>query len=321
MIHDSINLGHVYEVVGDPGAAKHAVDAVRAGLLNLARATPADRVEEKLEPRLKRLYLAMEAIEDSKAYEFAAHPDRIRVQTGLKEKLESAFLVSRKYLTRMREIFQEEGVPEDLVYLPFVESAFDQEARSKVGATGIWQFMPATAMMDLRVTPAIDERHDPLKSTRAAARFLRKNRDLLKSWGLAVMAYHHGAGLVQKAIRKVGSRDPVAIIKAFKDPSFRFASRNYLFEFLAMSDVVSSQNPLFSSGPDGGLPKFITVSFQTKTKVKDILQRYHLNEAEIRILNPHFREPIWKSENPIPAHYPVRLAGITLEEFRRLEYP
>ncbi len=321
VIHDSMNLGHVYGVAKSPEAAQKNGAEVRSGLLRLAAMGPGPIKLESLNPDLMKLYVAMDAIEDSRVYGFAATPERIRLQNGLKDTIESAFILSKRYLRRMREIFAEEGVPEELVFLPFVESAFNPEARSKVGASGIWQFMPKTAAKDLRVTPAIDERHDPLKSTLAAARFLRRNHDVLQSWALSVMAYHHGVGLVQKAIRKVGSRDPITILRTFKDPNFKFASRNYLFEFLAMCDVAAHQSPLFRPEPDSGLPRFITVSFQTKTKVKDILQRYRLNEDEIRILNPHFREPIWRSENPIPAHYPVRLAGITLEEFRRLEYP
>ncbi len=321
LIHDSMNLGHVYGVAGSPEAALKSSAGIRAGLLKLGAMGPGPIHRESLDADLLKLYVAMDAIEDPRAYGYAAAPERIRHQSGLKDAIESAFILSKRYLRRMREIFAEEGVPEELVLLPFVESAFNPEARSKVGASGIWQFMPKTAAKDLRITPAIDERHDPLKSTVAAARFLRRNHDVLQSWALSVMAYHHGLGLVQKAIRKVGSRDPITIIRTFKDPNFKFASRNYLFEFLAMCDVAANQSPLFRPGPDSGLPRFITVSFQTKTKVRDLLQRYRLNEEEIRILNPHFREPIWRSENPIPAHYPVRLAGITLEEFRRLEYP
>jgi hypothetical protein len=111
------------------------------------------------------------------------------------------------------------------------------------------------------------------------------------------------------------------VLRTFKDPNFQFASRNYLFEVLAMCDAASDPASLPGGSLDGVLPEFITVSFPVKTKVKDLLQRYRLKEMDTRLLNPHFRSAIWTNEDPIPAHYPVRLAGITLEEFRRLEYP
>ena len=316
-----MNLAHLYQVEGSEEASSRGRVLIQTRLKQIASTRPGPVDPEKLSPDLLKLYTVLDAIEDPRAYEFAATPERIRVQTGLKDKLETAFILSKRYLKRMQEIFDEEGVPRELTLLPFVESAFNTEARSSVGATGIWQFMPKTALKDLRVTKAIDERHDPLKSTRAAARFLRKNHAGLQNWGLAVMAYHHGAGLVQKAIRQVGSRDPITILRTFKDPNFKFASRNYLFEFLAMCDVDSKQNPLFHPSVEHGLPNFITVSFSKKTKLKEILQRYRLSESDIKVLNPQFREPIWSNADAIPAHYPVRLAGITLEEFRRLEYP
>lgn len=321
MIHDSINLAHVYRVVKSEGSAQSEKTEVRKQLMQISALGPEPVRPDSLEGPLLELYTVMDAIEDPRAYQFAATPERLRIQSGLKDQLEAAFVISKQYLRRMKEIFEEEGVPQELTLLPFVESAFNTEAKSSVGATGIWQFMPKTALRDLRVTASIDERHDPLKSTRAAARFLRKNHTALGNWGLAVMAYHHGAGLVQKAIRKTGSRDPITLIRAFKDPQFRFASRNYLFEFLAMCDVDANQSPLFRPGPDQRLPEFITVSFAERRKMGEVLQRYHLNEPQIRLLNPHLREKIWSGEASIPAHYPVRLAGITLEEFRRLEYP
>jgi membrane-bound lytic murein transglycosylase D len=321
VIHDSMNLAHVYAVARGATGAGRMRSEIRRRL-----STIADRFQKvvdpaRLSPEEFQLFQALNAIEDPRAYRFAAEPSRIRIQSGLKDRIEDAFILSRRYLKRMQEIMAEEGVPRELGLLPFVESAFNHEARSGVGAAGIWQFMPLTAQRDLRVTRAIDERYDPLKSTRAAARFLRTNHQLLGSWALAVMAYHHGPGLVKRAIARVGSRDPLVLIRTFKDPSFRFASRNYLFEFLAMCDFGIQQSEWQDPKPMEGLPAFITVSFPRKTRVKDLLQRYRLNERVTRILNPHFRNPIWASEAEIPAHYPVRMAGITLEEFRRVEYP
>lgn len=248
-----------------------------------------------------------------KLLEVGVKSGHIRYQTGLKDLLEKADQTSRNYLPRMEELLAEEGVPAELARLPFVESSFESEARSKVGATGIWQFMPKTAAIDLRVTEAIDERYDPLKATRAAARFLRKNHDQFQSWALAVMAYNEGPGLIQKAVKKLKTRDPIRIINEFEDPNFQFASRNYLYEFLAMVDIGQKL--------DGKLPTFITVGFPVKITIKEVIDFYHLDKKTIQILNPHFREAIWSGKAPIPAHYPVRLAGITLEEFRKLQYP
>jgi membrane-bound lytic murein transglycosylase D len=321
VIHDSMNLSHIYSVTKGVAEGQRArVEIIRKlnGIAARFRKT-VDR--DQLTPEELKLFEALDAIEDPRAYRFAANPGRVRIQAGLKDRLEDAFILSRRYLKRMQEILEEEGVPKELGFLPFVESAFNHEARSGVGAVGIWQFMPATAQRDLRVTREIDERYDPLKSTRAAARFLKSNYQRLGSWALAVMAYHHGAGLVKNGVAKVGSSDPLVLIRTFKDPRFRFASRNYLFEFLAMCDFGLQQPEWLDPRQPEGLPSFITVSFPKRVRVKELLQRYRLNESVTRVLNPHFRQAIWKSEADIPAHYPIRLAGISLEEFRRLEYP
>lgn len=317
LVHDSMNPSRIYSKHRTEADAKQGRREVKGALLALSRA-PSGRVSVgHVDPQLRPLFEAMDAIEDPRAYGFAAEDRRLRIQSGRKDRVEAAFGESRPYLKRMREMFREEAVPEELVLLPFVESAFNREAKSKTGAAGIWQFMPHTAARDLRVGHSIDERFDPLKSTRAAARFLRRNHSMLGSWALAVMAYHHGPGLVRKAVKTLGTDDPVRIIRIFKDPSFKFASRNYLFEFLAMCEVHGERE----HQEDAGLPPYLSLSFPKNLKIARIVEHYRLDRATLRRLNPHFREPIWKNEAEIPAHYPVRIAGITLEEFRKLQYP
>ena len=127
------------------------------------------------------------------------------------------------------------------------------------------------------------------------------------------MAYHHGAGLVSKAAKRLKTQDAFKIIRYFKDPQFKFASRNYLFEWLAMLEVDTQATK-------AKLPQYITVSFPKKKLMKEVLGELRLSESDIKLLNPHFRGPIWSGKAMIPAHYPVRLSGITLEEFRKHEY-
>lgn len=313
VIHDSMNLRHVYRVVSsDPDAAKKEVSKVLKGIYDKNKSRKTIDVEGLTDVE-RSMFEVLEANEDPRSYDFASDLGRIRAQQGLKDQLDRAVILSRKYLGRMEEMFIEEGVPKEITRLPFVESCFVNEACSVSGAIGIWQFMPKTAMKDLRVDQAIDERYDPLKSTRAAARFLKENHRILKNWNLSVMAYHHGAGLVSKAMKRLKTEDPYQIIRFFKDPRFKFASRNYLFEWQAMVEI-DSEAPLEP------LPEFITVSFPKKMTIGSVIQHLRLQEKEIRLLNPHFREPIWSGKSLIPAHYPVRLTGITLEEFRKRGY-
>lgn len=310
VIHDSMNLKHVYRVVSEnPDQAKKEVIRTLKAIFEKNKNRKSVDVDALSEAE-HILYDALESNEDPRSYLFAAEASRVRAQQGLKDQLDKAVQVSRQYLPRMEEMFIEEGVPKEITRLPFIESCFVNEACSITGATGIWQFMPRTAMKTLRVDAAIDERYDPLKATRAAAIFLKDNYKILKNWNLAVMAYHHGAGLVSKAMKRLKTTDAFKIIRYFKDPQFKFASRNYLFEWLAMVEVDSDQ-------PYSKLPTYITVSFPKKRIMSEVLKEFQLKEGDIKLLNPHFRAAIWSGKTPIPAHYPVRLSGITLEEFRK----
>jgi membrane-bound lytic murein transglycosylase D len=323
-IHDSANLAYVYAITeAKTSVIEKAKKETRENLLKIYELNSGRKNIDasRLSAAERFLFELLGANEDPRAYQFAADPDRIRAQFGLKNQLESGFSISKRYLPRMEEMFLEEGVPPELTRLAFVESGFVAQAKSKVGALGIWQFMPKTAAAELRVTAAIDERMDPLKSTRAAARYLRQNFKTFQSWPLSIMAYHHGPALVQKAMKKLRSRDPIVISKTFKDSQFQFASRNYLFEFLAMLDVNAMRELFFKEDPTlSRLPEFITVSFPRPVTLKKVLQHYRLAESDVKLLNPHFLDPLWGGQSKIPAHYPIRLPGITLEDFRKLEY-
>ncbi len=112
------------------------------------------------------------------------------------------------YEANMRSIFKSVGVPDDLIYLSLVESGVRIHARSSMGALGIWQLMPGTARaLGLKVNGRVDERLDPLKSTWAVARYLRKLYERFKSWTLALAAYNMGENGLEARIKRFGTRD------------------------------------------------------------------------------------------------------------------
>jgi membrane-bound lytic murein transglycosylase D len=137
-------------------------------------------------------------------------PDNARVssyielfKTSRKRFLEDALNRGAKYLPMIRAIFRDEGLPDDLVYLPLIESAFRTGAVSRAGATGIWQLMRRTASYNgLSRDWYFDERLDPEKSTRAAAKLLKTLYGMFGDWHLSLAAYNCGAGCVQVAMRR-----------------------------------------------------------------------------------------------------------------------
>lgn len=169
----------------------------------------------------------------------------VKAQRGIKERFASGLALSKRYIDQMQRIFREEGLPEEIAYLPLIESSFELGARSTVGAAGIWQFMPSTGKYFMRIGPMLDERRDPLESTRAAAKLLKQNYNSLGNWPLAITAYNHGREGMLRAVNEVGSSNLVDIIQRYQGPGFGFASKNFYVELLAAIDIARRSEEFF----------------------------------------------------------------------------
>jgi membrane-bound lytic murein transglycosylase D len=170
---------------------------------------------------------------------------RVRAQRGVKDRFALGLSRSQKHMDQIQQIFEEEGLPRELAYLPLVESFFDTSARSRVGAVGMWQFMRPTGQQFLKINNSVDERKDPLDSTRGAARLLKRNYQALGNWPLAVTAYNHGRDGMLRAVREVGTTDLVEIIRVHDSRTFGFVSKNFYAEFLAALEVVKESHEHF----------------------------------------------------------------------------
>ncbi len=115
---------------------------------------------------------------------------------------------SGKWRPALTRILEEEGVPSDLFYLAMIESGYRTKVKSPANAAGMWQFIPGTAVdMGLKIDAYVDERLDPFKATRTAARYLKRQKDRFGSWPLAMAAYNGGSGTVSKAIGLYNTND------------------------------------------------------------------------------------------------------------------
>jgi len=174
--------------------------------------------------------------------------ERVHAQRGLRERFKRGLEISGRYDRYFRDIFRKAGLPEDLAYLPHVESSFQSHSRSSAGAVGIWQFTRAAAKaFFVHVHGSIDERLDPIASAHGAARYLSHAYDQLGSWPLALTSYNHGIGGMQRAKDHFG-HDFMRIVREYDHPQFGFASRNYYAEFLAARDVARQPERFFPEG-------------------------------------------------------------------------
>jgi membrane-bound lytic murein transglycosylase D len=178
-------------------------------------------------------------------YDLIDDETRIRSQRGAKEHFAEGLRVSGRYMAQMQKIFRDEGLPVELAYLPLVESSFNIRARSGVGAVGMWQVMAETGKKFMRVDAAVDERRDPMASTRAAARLLKENYRILGNWPLAITAYNHGTDGIFRGIKDVESDNLVDLIQRYQSPTVGFASKNFYAEFLAVVDIVTNSDLYF----------------------------------------------------------------------------
>jgi membrane-bound lytic murein transglycosylase D len=148
-------------------------------------------------------------------------------QTTRRRSFEAGLIRSRKFEAVMKPIFAEYGIPTDLYYLALIESGFNPKAYSSAKAMGVWQFISSTGKLyGLRRTDWLDERRDPEKATRAAARHLKDLFEEFGSWPLAFAAYNAGRGRVQRAIAKAGTND-------FWSLELPGETRNYVPAFFA----------------------------------------------------------------------------------------
>lgn len=161
--------------------------------------------------------------------------DNVHTQMGIKERFRDGVIRSGRYVDKFREVMASQGVPAELALLPLVESSF-QNAKSKAGAVGVWQFTSGTGKLYMHISSKVDDRLDPVKSSEAAAHLLRDNYNALGAWPLAITAYNHGRGGMLNAQRQYGSDLPT-IIDGYRGPVFGYASMNFYSEFLAAVEV------------------------------------------------------------------------------------
>jgi membrane-bound lytic murein transglycosylase D len=279
-------------------------ERIQAELLGLANGNGGKSVWAK---RVERLFDRFGYRDKAALYRDAAQVDQIRTQSGVRELFSAGLKRSGQYLPAIEAIFTERGLPAELGRVPFVESSFNYEAYSSVGAAGIWQFMRSTAKSFMRVGSAIDERRDPIISTRAAASYISRAYSVLGTWPLAITSYNHGITGVLRASKTVGTTDIARLIREYDGKAWGFASKNFYAEFLAALEVEREHKRYFPELIIDRPVYFDEIQIGSNTEFGKIVEASGLSYEEFEHLNPALRLSYFGKKSVVPASVFVKV--------------
>lgn len=325
-MHDERHLGVVYEALdlalaGPPGSSQRRELITRArkrwvtGLDAAVHALETGAAESVTGDALRVLELWGKDATPARLREARAE---IRFQLGQADRFRAGIVRSGTWESHIARTFSSLGLPPELAALPHVESSFTPTAYSKVGASGLWQFMPSTGRLFMRVDDIVDERLDPFRATEAAAKLLLNNYRFLGSWPLAITAYNHGPGGMNRAKRTLGTDDFAVIARSYRSRSFGFASRNFYPSFLAALTIDQDPQRYFPDVTRAPEMQFHEIAMPGYADIKLLEKTLNVSMGELRELNPALRPAVWSGERLVPRGYRLRLPperAISPEEF------
>lgn len=268
---------------------------------------------QPLSKEAKRIARLFQNIDEPDKFKTAS--ENVRSQVGLRNRFLEGVRNSGKYMPLFEEIFQNYGVPVEISRLAFVESLFKERALSKVGAAGLWQFMPDTARRYMTIERLVDERYDPIIATHGAARLLLKNYELLGTWPLAINAYNSGPANLLKAVSRLGTRDIATIITRYRTGSYAFASRNFYPQFLAALDAYENQERYFGRVEKEPVMRFDLVQLPTTMELPEIAYLADIPMTDLKELNPAFAPTVFRGGYSLPAGSEIRIPEGGHEKF------
>jgi membrane-bound lytic murein transglycosylase D len=206
---------------------------------------------------------------------------------SIRNRFEQWLLRFSRYRPMVENIFAEFNLPSDLVNLSLVESGFNPYAYSRAKATGPWQFMKGTGQLyGLRIDQYVDERRDPIKSTVAAARYLRDLYDLFGAWPLAMAAYNAGEGKVLRALQKTQAESSSEISKT---KLIRLETKQYVPRIMAATIIAKNPDQYGFNQDPVPLHQFEEVVVTRPLHFHAIANVTGIPYAELRLLNPELR--------------------------------
>ncbi|MFZ1502099.1 MAG: transglycosylase SLT domain-containing protein [Nitrospira sp.] len=232
---------------------------------------------------------------------------------SIRNRFEQWLIRLSHYRPLVDSIFSEFELPSDLIYLSLVESGFNPHAYSRARAAGPWQFMKGTAKVyGLRVDSYVDERRDPVKSTVAAARYLRDLYDLFGTWPLAMAAYNAGEGKVMRALHTAQAESFSDIAKT---RLIRRETKEYVPRFMAATIIAKNPDRYGFPQNDVRPHQFEEVVVKRPIHFKAIANVTGISYQELKILNPELRRDATPPDDP---EYHLKVPVGTREKVEQL---
>jgi membrane-bound lytic murein transglycosylase D len=216
-----------------------------------------------------------------------------------KHSFERLMAISEYYFPMFEEAFAKQNVPLEIKYLSIVESALNPKAVSKMGATGLWQFMYQTGKQyNLKIDSYVDERSDPLKSTAAAAKYMSNMYSIFGDWELVLASYNSGPGNVSKAIRRSGGKQSYWDIRKHLPRETQgyvpaFLATMYLYEYHNEHGIKADRAVVQHFATD-------TVMIKKQMSFKQVADLLDVPVSQLQLLNPSYKLniiPFYNDEN------------------------
>jgi len=251
----------------------------------------------------RRLQFSQEVIEHPKVRHFVQY-----YSVTAKNRFHDLLALSGKYMPMIAKVLTHEGLPEELGFLALLESEFVVNATSRNGAVGLWQFIaPTGRRYGLRIDRWVDERRDPVKSTRAAAAYLKDLHDYYGRWFLATAAYNTGPGNVNKALQRSRAKDFWSIKTRLSEET-----RNFVPRFIAIALIASDPEKYgFHDIPYQPPLDYEEIELPVPMKLETLAKLAQTDVATIKNLNPallHHSTPPGESDYRV--NLPVGQASV-----------
>ncbi|MDH3266038.1 MAG: transglycosylase SLT domain-containing protein [Gammaproteobacteria bacterium] len=316
VLHDNRNLAVVYERVDLPAntdrRARQRDVAKRREKLQATLRTLANGKRDNLSAEEARV-LALWPAGVSNATLKAAI-GQIRYQQGLKNRFREGLQRSGRWRDHINKELTALGVPVELAALPHVESSYNPDARSHVGASGIWQFTRSTGRRFMRIDHVLDERNDPFAATRAAGQLLAYNYSITGNWPMAITAYNHGLSGARRAMRQFGDEAYADIMRKYKGRTFGFASRNFYVAFLAAKQVDQDPEKYFPGLTFDNPTNYSTAALKDYIPASELAAALGVTQKQLAAHNPSLQATIWQGSKHLPKNYSVRLPARLLDD-------